>query len=166
MKKILILCFIATTLSCSGSKDIPVGVFDLFFTCPAEWKVTEKEDYGDSKYICIEKDGLNESGLVMITYSDEEFELPEYMDIYRDLFKEQMALSETVFDEIKMDYYGQHKSLVCDYTVSIMSIPHEGRFYAFHANGKTVCITEQEATEDKDKNKYGFEKIKETLIFK
>lgn len=166
MKKILILCFIATTLSCSGSKDIPVGVFDLFFTCPAEWKVTEKEDYGDSKYISIEKSGLSESGLVMITYTDEELELLEYLDIYRDSFREQKTLSGVVFGEVKMDHYGQYKGVVCEYTVSIMSIPHEGRFYVFHANGKTVCITEQEATEDKEKNIYGFEKIKETLIFK
>lgn len=165
MKKNIILCLIAITLSCSGSKETPAYVYDLSFTCPAGWNVTEKNDYGDSKYISIEKNGLSESGLVMITYTDEEFELPEYMEIYRDLFKEQKVMSGIVFDEIKMDYYGQYEGLVCDYTVSIMSIPHEGRFYTFYANGKTVCVTEQEAVEDKVTNKDGFEKIKETLIF-
>ena len=167
MNKILTFCLLSIALSCTAtSKETPAEVYDASFTCPAGWTVSEQEDYGDSKYLSIEKSGLNSSGLIMVTYSDEHIELTDYLDIYRESFSNQTLLSNIQFEKEKEATYGQHKGLVCEYTFSIMSVEHEGRLYVFHSNGKSVCVTEQEAIEDKAENKAGFEKVKETLTIK
>lgn len=165
MKAYFIFCLSVLLLSCSSSKETPTEIYDLSFTCPAGWSISEQEDYGSSKYISIEKSGISSSGIAMITYADEDVELVDFLDIYKESLAGQKVLSDIKFKEAKETSYGQYAGLVCEYTVSILSVAHEGRLYVFHANGKTACITEQEATEDKAKNKDGFEKIKETLQF-
>lgn len=163
MKKFLSSCLLLILLACSGSKETPADVYDLSFTCPAGWTVSEQEDYGDSKYLSIEKKGFTSSGIVMITYANEEFELTDYLDIHKESYKEQKIFSNIAFNKVKDAPYGQYEGITTDYKVSVMSVAHVGRMYVFHANGKTICVTEQEAVEDSTKNKAGFNKIRETF---
>jgi len=164
MKKFLSGCFLLILLACSGSKETPAEVYDLSFTCPAGWTVSEQEDYGDSKYMSIEKEGFSSSGIVMITYANEEFELTDYLDIHKESYKEQKIFSNIKFNLVKDSSYGQYDGILAEYRVSVMSVAHVGRMYVFHAKGKTICVTEQEAVEDSAKNKTGFEKIRETFL--
>jgi hypothetical protein len=153
----LILC------ACTETRDTPAEYYGVSFICPAGWTVSETEDYGDSQYICVEKKGFSSSGIVTITSQNEEYELEEYLQIQINALKEQAVFSNLKFQSPTECVFGKYSGIGCKYTASVMRLLHSGSIQIFNANGKTVCVVLQEAIEDAKANKYGFEKIRESL---
>jgi len=158
---LLVFCF-----SCAEQKDIQVDIYGISFTCPSGWKVTEKEDYEDTWYISIEKKGFSSSGLVNISFTKEDYELDEYLQIFQESFLNQKVIRNLVFQEAKEEYYGQYKGIVSTYNFVTLSVKHDGKMYVFHENGITMCIIHQGAVEDREKNLRGFEIIEKSLSLK
>jgi hypothetical protein len=148
----------------SGSaQQLPVKYYGVSFICPTGWEVSSKEDEGDYQIITVEKKGFNSSGIVTITLLDEEYELKDLIQIYRNSIEEQSIYSNLKFYKQTGGTYGQYKGLVCKYTASVLYLPHKGSIYVFNTKGKSVCIIQQEAIEDSVMNKSGFEKLAESL---
>ena len=163
MKKyFLILCTIC--FSCAEQKSTFVEIYGISFTCPQGWKITETEDYGTGKYVSIEKRGLSSSGLVTMSFTEENFELLEYLQIFQESFKKRKIFTNLVFHPAMETFYGKYKGIASSYTVSVLSVKHTGKIYVFRENGITMAIIHQEAMEDHKKNLRGFEIIKESLI--
>jgi len=164
VKKVFILlsmiCF-----SCAEQKSTTVEIYGVSFNCPSGWKVTETEDYGPAKYISIEKKGSNSSGIVTMCFTEEDYELDEYLHIFQESYLEQEILNKLTFQKAKEAHYGEHKGIVSTYTFETMSIKHEGQMYVFQKNGITMCLVHQEALEDHKVNLYGFEIIEESFTF-
>ena len=152
------ICF-----SCAEQKSTHVDIYGVSFNCPSGWVVKETEDYGTAKYISIEKKGINSSGLVTMSFTEEEYELDEYLQLFQESFLEQKVLKNLVFQKANEAYYGKYKGIVSTFTFETMSIKHEGKIYVFHENVITMCIVHQEALEDHNKNLRGFETIKESF---
>ncbi|MDR1459795.1 MAG: hypothetical protein LBI60_06245 [Bacteroidales bacterium] len=163
---ILIAC-LALILGACGIKekgnDTPVEYYNVSFVCPAGWEVSDSNDYGASQSITVEKIGSDASGICIITLIDAESELDSYLQNFIDATKEQEVYSNLKFTDTKKVAYGQYEGLVAEYTASVLSLPHEGYIYVFHANGRSVCVLLQEATEDIKINESGFKKLRESF---
>ena len=165
MKRISLITIFAVLLSaCSTSPETPFSQFGLSFTCPAGWRVSETEDYGNGWYLSVEKSGFNSSGVLTVGKVDEEYEeLTEFLSVYKEGLEESPVFSQLKFEKVTKVRYGNYQGIATCYTAKVLTIAHEGRIVAFSANGKTVCIIEQEATEDKNKNKAGFKTIEDSF---
>jgi len=162
MKKVFLIIWIIC-ISCAEQKSTPVAIYGISFDCPSGWKVTETEDYGAGKYICVEKKGFSSSGLVTMSFTTEELELDEYLQLLQETFQEQRVFTDLVFQPAVETTYGKYKGIESSYTFSIMNMKHEGKIYIFRENGITMGLVHQEALEDHAKNLPGFETIQESL---
>jgi hypothetical protein len=162
MKKVVLILFVIC-FSCTEQKSIHVDIYGISFNCPSGWKITEKEDYGAAKYICIEKKGITSSGLVTMSFIEGDIELYEYLQFMQESFLGQEVFKDLVFQQAKESYYGKYKGIVSSYTAKIMFIKHKGEIYIFHENGITMALIKQEAIEDHEENLQGFETIKKSL---
>jgi hypothetical protein len=156
-----VICF-----SCAEQKSTNVDVYGVSFTCPSGWKVSETEDYGTAKYISIEKKGVNSSGLVTMSFTEEDYELEEYLQLFQESFLEQKVLKNLVFQKANEANYGKYKGIVSNFTFETMSIKHVGKMCIFQKNGITMCLVNQEAVEDHKQNLLGFETIEESFNIK
>jgi hypothetical protein len=164
MKKAFLFLFVIC-FACAEQKSTHIDKYGVSFDCPSGWKVTETEDYGAVKYINIEKQGISASGLVNMSFTEDDFELDEYLQFFQESLREQKVMKNLVIQKANEAYYGKYKGIVSSYTFESMSIKHEGKMYVFHENGITMCLVQQEAIEDHEKNLQGFEIIKESLSF-
>lgn len=165
MKNVFLILFVFFISSCTENST-NVDIYGLTFTCPAGWKVAETEDYGIEKFISIEKKGFTASGLVTISFTEEDISLNEYLQIFQESLEERKELKSIVFQAIEESYYGKHKGIESSYTFKTFGTAFKGTLYVFQENGTTVAIIHQEAIEDHNKNLKGFETIKESLTFK
>ena len=149
--------------ACTEQKATHVDMYGISFDCPPGWKISETEDYGAAKYISIEKKGSTSSGIVAMAFTEEDFELDEYLQIFQKSLLDQEKIQDLVFQQVKETYYGKYKGIVSPYTFVVMSMKHAGEIYAFYENGITMCIIHQGATEDHKVNHPGFEIIMESL---
>ena len=154
---LFVICF-----SCA-EKSVRVDIYGISFNCPPGWKVTETEDYGTAKYISIEKKGISSSGLVTMSFTEENIELDEYLQIVQESFLDQGVFKDLVFQQAKETDYGKYQGIVSSYTFEVMSIKHTGKIYVFYENGIIMALVHQEAIEDHTKNLPGFETIEESL---
>ncbi|MDR0844319.1 MAG: nitroreductase family protein [Tannerella sp.] len=163
--KFVVIIFSAVLLTtCSRPQETPFNQFGLSFTCPAGWKVSDTEDYGNGCYLFVEKTGINTSGVLTVGMVEVEYdELTEYLSVYRELLESQPMFSQLKFEKVTEGSYGNYQGIVTRYTANVLTLAHEGRIAVFSANGKTICIIEQEATEDKNKNKTEFKTIEDSF---
>ena len=155
---LLVICF-----SCAEQKDTHVDIYGISLICPSGWKVVETEDYESAWYISIEKKGFSSSGMVLIFFTEEDYDLDEYLQLFQESFIDQKVLKNLVFQKANEACYGQYKGIVSAYTFVTLSVKHEGKMYVFHENGITMCIVHQGAVEDRGENLRGFETIRESL---
>ncbi|GHT79051.1 hypothetical protein FACS189464_3490 [Bacteroidia bacterium] len=165
MKRVSLVIIAAVLLSaCATSPETAFKQFGLSFTCPAGWTVGETEDYGNGCYLSVEKNGFNSSGLVTVTKVDEEYdELTDFLSVYREGLEESPAFSQLQFGKATTVRYGSYQGIAISYSAKALTVAHKGRIVAFSVNGKSVCIIEQGADEDKDKNKAGFKTIEDSF---
>ena len=163
--KRVFLILLVICCSCSEQKSIPVDIYGVSFNYFAGWEVTDMEDYGVAKYICVEKKGDTASGVVTLSFIKEEYKLEDYLQLFQESLLEQTVMENLVFQEANEAYYGKYKGIVSAYTCETQSIKHEGKIYVFYKNGITMCVVCQEAVEDHNENLQGFKTIEESLNF-
>ena len=160
-KIFIVLVFILIGInSCTEKKNTHVDIYGISFDCPAGWKVKETQDYGAVKYVCI--NGATSNALLTMSFSDSDFELEEYLEIFKESFMEN-GFKNMVFKQTVEGDYGKYKGIVSSYTFNVIDIEHEGQIYVFKENGIIMCLLKQEATEDHKKNLSGFEIIMNSL---
>ncbi len=149
-----------------NDKDKPVKYHEVSFICPAGWKVADKNSYGTSRYIGIEKVGNDSSGILTMNFSKIDFNPEEILETLQNALRDQPSLSNLVFNDVKEAYYGVYRGISSAYTFEVDSFQSRGEIFAFEENGTTLAIMQQEAIEDQSLNYEGFEKIKRSLMLK
>ena len=164
-KALSVLIVLMLCLSCTKQKSMDMLIYGVSFTCPAGWEVTDTGHDGTTAYVCIEKKGFSSSGLVVMSFTDEDFELDKYLRLTQESFKEHHAFTGIVFQPAVEANYGKYKGIASAYTFKIGTLKHEGKIHVFQENGITMALVHQEAIEDHQKNLSGFEIIEESLSF-
>lgn len=167
MKNILftVLIFIVLT-GCVESSETKFEKDGVTFTCPAGWKIVDEEAMDNKGYfISIEKDGFSSSGLFTMTYFYDSLDLPNFIEVYKDGFTEQFIYknSNLSFEAPVRDEFNKYSSISSKYTVSILNVEHQGLIHVLHGNNKTIALIIQEAVEDKDNNRLGFDSIEQSF---
>lgn len=170
MKNFLILILIL--FACNSCQETPQTKFEMdgvSLTIPKGWKITDEENLDDQGYyLSIEKDGLNSSGLITLSWINGELDLNEWINIHKDEMKNNIIYknSNLIFgDEIK-NKFNDLNTTSLEFTASLLGLKHEGIINFFYEKEKTFSLLMQEAIEDKVKNKTGFELIERSLKIK
>jgi len=155
----------------ASCKETPEAKFEndsISVISPAGWKMTQEEIGKDGFYLVIEKEGIDASGLLTISWVNGEIELGEWMSIYQKELKDNIVFrkSNLSFANPTDSKFNDNNTTSVSYTVSILGQKHEGTIYFFHAKDKTFAILKQQAIEDKTKNESGFEYIERSLKIK
>gem|GEM_PF-1701188 len=157
---IAFIAFIALTAgSCSQSKSTRVDMYGVAFDCPAGWKITDTSDMKKAAYITIEKDGFGSNGLVTVVLRDQVPQLSDFLEFNQNSLREQENLANIEFGDSREAVYGKYKGIASSYSSKNMSLTDQGNIYIFDAKGKTICVIEEEAAEDHDRNQRGFKDI-------
>lgn len=170
MKKLIYsILILLVFVSC---KDTPQTMFKkdgVFLTCPKGWKITDKDSLdGQGYYLSIEKAGLNSSGLITITWINNELDQNEWINSYKDGLRNNLIYknSNLTFGDIIENQFNNINSTSVNFKVSILGVKHDGVIHVFSEKNKTFSILKQEAIEDKIKNIRGFELIEHSLKIK
>jgi hypothetical protein len=168
LKNILfVILFSLAMVSCQESKpETDFSDDGVSFTVPEGWEVSGQEIFDNSvHYLVIEKGGLSSSGILTMSWADDSLDLMEWLDLY-----ESAMMEETVYKGSDIKFvgpvvmnYNEFTTVSKSFTVTILTLKHQGFIHIFHANGKTFSILKQEAIEDNNVNKPGFDLIEKTL---
>lgn len=153
------IILLLTLISCKESKPTEFNKHGVFFSCPANWTITEEEDMGEgSYYISIEKNGITSSGLYTITWVKDSVELVDYLNVFKDELKNNIVFknSNLSFTNPTEDNFNSFSTVSCKYKANLISVKHHGEIHTFHCKNRTYAILKQEAEEDSLKNKEGF----------
>ena len=136
------------------------------FNIPKDWSITEEEDWdGEGYYLSVEKDGLDSSGMVTMTWINGEIDLDEWLEETKTDFKTNLGKnSKLKFDKEVSTTYNNIESKSVSYTFSLIGFKHRGNIILFYKNGKSFLMIKQEANEDIKKNKKGFVIIEESFL--
>jgi hypothetical protein len=166
---IFILSILGLAFSCTEATETKFEREGVSLTCPKGWKITEQENIEDQGfYLSMEKEGLDASGLVSISWVNNELALEDWLDIYREELANNIIYKNsnlTFSDPYEAEYNGL-PSQAMTFTVSIIGLKHEGIVHAFYGADKTIAVLRQEAIEDSAENKEGFASIESSFTIK
>jgi hypothetical protein len=163
VSSLLLLLLVTACQSTPPQKFAKRGVS---FTCPESWKITEQEAQSDGGYyLAMEKDGIDASGLVAITWVTDSMDLDLWLEGYvsglanNAIYKNANLVLEDPVETTYNGIYAKAQSFTC----SILTVGHRATIYSLHGKNKTICIMKQEATEDISENAEGFEAIEKSF---
>jgi hypothetical protein len=166
MRTIIYFFLLSLFLSCSEKPATPFIKDGVSFMCPAGWEITDEEKIDESGYyLSAEKAGLSESGLLSVTWMNDTLQLEEWIGICKDELKNNVVYknSNLVFAPTTKSQFGVYPSITAHFSFKLLGLAHDGQIQVFYAPHKTFAIIRQEALEDKDKNKAGFEVLEKTF---
>ena len=154
--------------ACQPSPEVKFDKMGVRFTCPEGWKITEEEDMGEEGYyLSVEKNGFDASAIMSITWVDEEINLADFLLEFQESLKENTiyAHSGLSFEAQIETTFNKRFALASKYSARVLGIAHQGTIYCFKGGGaRTFAILKQEAIEDRQKNKAGFDTIVESFF--
>ena len=167
MKTLLIsLSLLLLISSCQEqSKETQFDKQGVSFTIPAGWKGVDEEDLGSGYSISIEKEGMDESGMVSISWIDLEIELDEWAQVFKDEMRSSWnsSVSNSSFSAVKNGRYNEIPTRSVTYKATLLGLKHTGTIHVFYEGGKSFGVIIQEAIEDKADNKEGFRLIEKSF---
>ena len=158
----LLYCLMA---SCSPSQEYTYEKQGIRFTCPEGWRITDEETEESSSYLSVEREGLNSSGLWILTWVKGNRDLATHLQEFQESFGRHYLLDKTdiQFGSLTEITFNNYPAVCSDYTATIMGLRHRGRMYSFQQADKTFCIVRQEALEDRLDNEAGFRLIEHSF---
>jgi len=166
MKKVNALWFVLITViisACSNSSKTSFSENGISFTCPTGWVIDEKEEIEEGFYVCAEKEGNNDSGMFMVMAFNDLIDPDMYINSYEYELDGQGIFENLTFSPVMPASYGSYSGSAATYTASVMGVDFQGKITMFDVDGRTICITTQEALEDQRKNRNGFKMIEDTF---
>ncbi len=159
---VLILIFLS---SCKETPETKFKKDGISLTCPKGWAITEEEKVDDGYYLAIEKDGIYSSGIVTISWANNDVDLSVWLELIKQEFVSNPVYknSDLEFSENFETNYNGINSISVKFTATILKLKHEGMLHVFNKNGKSVFVLEQVAVDDKIKNKNGFKIIEQSF---
>jgi hypothetical protein len=167
MKTYLIL--LLTIFTVSSCQQTPAELFvkdGVSISSPAGWEITDREQIDEGAYyLAIEKNGINSSALLALTWVEGDMDLYDWTEIYKDELESNIIYknSNLTFEKVKKDSFNGITTVALKYTASIITMDHEGVIHFSHKNDKAFAILRQEAVEDRAKNKKGFSAIERSF---
>jgi hypothetical protein len=155
----LLVCYL---LICSFRDPDKFNNGGVSFSIPAGWEITDQEDLdGAGYYLSCEKTGVNASGLVTVSWVNEERSLAEIAVAYADNLTENFVAkkADPKMSAQQKSTYNNIPAVKMGYTMKLMGTSFHGTIYCFHLCDKTITVLVQEADEDVKENKAGIHEI-------
>lgn len=111
----------------------------------------------------IEKEGFDQSGIFTISWFPEPIPAETCLQLQRDGLQKAREYQNMQFDGVRDYRFGKFEAKGQSYTATVMGIPHSGLILHFDAGGKSFLLLKQEADEDSEKNKTGYQKLEQTF---
>ena len=169
MKCLFYLCLVLSVISaCKESPEFQFEKDGVSFTCPAGWSIGEEEDFeGMGHYLAIEKNGLDPSGIVTISWINDSLDLTEWYETFIEGMAEEpvYANSNIKFPPGKPGKFNNIHTMTGSFQGEILGLKHEGSIHVFYAGDKTFAIMKQGAIPDREDNAPGFKTIESSFSF-
>ena len=137
------------------------------FSYASDWNITEQEELeGGGYYLSVEKEGVNSSGLVTLTWFHEDLNPQEYLGIIQEEYVTQNVLNDLKFQSVRENNFNGIQSISCDFKCSALGVKHSGVIYVFEKGENIYAIIKLTAVEDILENKNGFELFESTFSIK
>jgi hypothetical protein len=125
------------------------------FTCPDGWSITEEKSMsGDARYILIETDGLNSSGIIILSW------LPNGTStkMAHDLLQHDADLAlgtKCEYSEITPKKLNGKEASLQTYTGTLENMPVLGKNWVSIQDDRVYCIATYGAEVDRNENQPG-----------
>lgn len=169
MKRFLFLLALAPLflLACKPQPAQQFNKEGITFMVPEGWHISKEKNLSNmGYYLSCEKKGITASGLFVISMIKDSVDatdmLQDCMKDLRDNFRKKGGTLHA--GKLESGTFGRYPALKHAYTVSIANTPHSGQVWTFHTAGKTVLAMMQEADEDAEDNKAGFNLITKSFL--
>ena len=167
MKLLKSIVYVLIIIAFGCGTATPGGSFTrdgVSFSYPAGWSITEQEELeGGGYYLSVEKEGFNSSGLVTLTWFNEELNPQEYLGIIQEEYESQTVLKNLEFQPARDNNINGIESISCDFKCSTLGVKHSGVIYVFVKGENTYAIIKLTAVEDISENKNGFDLFESTF---
>jgi len=166
IRKVFVLLSLAGVVACSSSPGGKFQVGGISFVYQEGWAVTDQEDFdGQGYYVSLEKDGLNSSGLFVLTWLYDSLDQDEWLEEYKEELKNNIIYrnSDLKFTKPVDNEFSGIPSRSVNFSLGLLGVDHEGVIHVFYGPGFTVSVMRQEAIEDKTKNRAGFDAIESSF---
>ena len=159
------LCALLTIFSisaCTTEQDTPekgttFSKAGIRFDCPGDWEITENKQFLDSEHFVVcEKQGVNESALVLVKWTTESLEKIKMLNIIKDYYQDTYQKKHGV--EIKFKKVDEKKTRV-EYSFEFSDLKHKGWMSAKDCAQATAGLIFQATKDDMGKYEDTFEEI-------
>lgn len=161
-----LFCLLLLVGSCdTHKKDWKFSKDAVSFTGSGDWYINKANKLagGNGYYVSVRKSGWGSSGLFIITWINVEADKVLYMSNMEKNFKSKKILNDVVFDPIVEEEFAGNKGISSTFRLSSIGVKHQGKIYIFSKDGKTYCVTMQEALKDINENEEGYSLINSTI---
>jgi hypothetical protein len=158
---------ISTLFACTTSPAHKFNKLGISFNCPEGWSITDEDNIDDKGYyISIEKQSLDASGLMAVSWVNDSLDLNDDLELYKNEFLNNVIYkhADLQFENSFQTKFNTYNSVALRFTASILSVKHDGIIYAFYGNGKTITVVKQEAIEDRSDNEAGFATLENSFV--
>ncbi len=164
---LLIVLFFVTSSCGAPKKNWKHTKDNVSFMVPGDWKISEKDNLDDGGYyLSIEKDGLESSGLYILSWVNRHLDSLYYLGQFQQGFKDRKELENLEFGAVRNTDYNGIPAISSDYSFSMLNEESRGTIYIFSKLNRTYSVTEQGTVEDVSENQTGFELIESTFKIK
>lgn len=162
---LIFFVLLSVLVSCHRSPESKFERDGISVICPAGWKMKPEEIDKSGFHLVMEKEGIDASGLIAITWVSGEVELNEWMSIYKNELQDNIVYknSNLSFGNPVESKFAGIKTTAVTYTLSLLGHEFEGSIYFFHARRKSFAILKQQASKDKIKNDNEFQLIERSF---
>lgn len=168
MKKVAMLLLLVVA-ACSKPDPKNFNHDGVSFSLPGDWKIAEEQAIQEiGYYVSAQKDGITQSGLFTLTWVKGELDLAQNLKVYQDeMYSNTVYQSANLsFTPVKASKFAGRNTLSTDFSATILSVKHKGTLHCFQEKGTTYTVLIQEANEDADENREGFDTIEKTFAVK
>ncbi|MEQ8811205.1 MAG: hypothetical protein RIE59_19195, partial [Imperialibacter sp.] len=147
-RRVFMLLSLATLVACSSSPGGKFLVDGISFVYEEGWAVTDQEDFdGQGYYVSLEKDGINSSGLFVLTWLYDSLDQDESLEKYKEELKNNIIYrnSDLEFTKPVDDEFSGIPSRSVRFTLGLLGVDHEGVIHVFYGPDFTVFVMKQEA---------------------
>ncbi len=165
-------CLLLFIVFCSlqGCKHgLPETFFEkdgVSFISPEGWKIMDERNIKNSGYyVSCQRKGFGSNGIFMVSWINGVMELDKYIRLYMKEFERNvlMKAASVQFEEPFDSVFTGMPCSMSIYRARILGVETRGEIYSFNCNGRTFMLVFQQSVGESEKNKAGFDTIKNSF---
>lgn len=166
-KNHFLFCIVFILYGCT--RTLPETFYEkegVSFISPEGWEIIDERNIEDSGYhVSCQRKGFGSTGIFMVSWLNGMIQLDKYIRLYRKEFEKNMLMKAATvqFEEPVDSVFNGIPCSMSTYQAKILGVKSRGEIFSFYCGSRTIMLVFQESMDESEKNKTGFEKIKNSF---